>query len=328
MTSSARTIIVNEAFARAYSRETGSGSPVGARLRFAMPSGDDDDAAAVRPQAWEPWGEIVGVVRDFGLDPDDNGNEQPHVFHAASAGALPSLVMSVRIRGNPATLAARLPLIAATVDAQLLVQDSQPMEAWVRQRNEHLMVMVGAQVAVTVLVLFLSALGIFSLVSISVSRRTREIGLRAALGASPRQVLSRHPVPRRGAHGEWHRRRRRPSVVDARPRRGTLRPARGRRSDLRRVSRLDLRGHARRVSVGLHRARSPRAQDQSHRGPEGGLKGVRRWPDEFSGRTVRSEFCRRFTSRFPAARQLIGRCPAAWSRHTPMREWLRTHRSA
>ena len=39
-------------------------------------------------------------------------------------------------------------------------------------------------------VLFLSALGIFSLVSVGVSRRTREIGLRAALGAHPRQVLA------------------------------------------------------------------------------------------------------------------------------------------
>jgi putative ABC transport system permease protein len=43
---------------------------------------------------------------------------------------------------------------------------------------------------VTALVLFLSALGIFSLASVSVSRRTREIGLRVSLGALPRQVLS------------------------------------------------------------------------------------------------------------------------------------------
>ena len=195
-----RTIIVSEAFARAFARETGRGSPIGARLRLSVSSGDDEEVVGAQPQAsasaeasadkWEPWGEIVGVVRDFGLDPDDNGNEQPHLFHAASAGGLSSLVMSVRMRDNPAILAARLPLIAATVDARLLVQDSQPMEEWVRQQNDHLIVMVGAQIVVTVLVLFLSALGIFSLVSIGVSRRTREIGLRVALGANPRQVLA------------------------------------------------------------------------------------------------------------------------------------------
>jgi hypothetical protein len=189
--SSARAFIVNEAFARAFARETGRGSPIGARLRLSVSSGDDDEVVGAQPKAWEPWGEIVGVVRDFGLDPDDNGNERPHLFHAASAGGLSSLVMSVRLRDNPAALAARLPLIAATVDARLLVQDSQPMEEWVRRQNDHLIVMVGAQIVVTVLVLFLSALGIFSLVSIGVSRRTREIGLRTALGAAPHQVLAR-----------------------------------------------------------------------------------------------------------------------------------------
>ena len=188
----ARTFIVDEAFARAFSRQTG-GSPIGARLRLAVLASDngDDDEVAAQPRAWQPWGEIVGVVRDFGLDPDDDGNEVGHVFAAASPGAMPSVVMSVRMRDNPATLAARLPLVAAAVDARLLVRDSQPMEEWVRQRNDFLIATVAAQIAVTALVLFLSALGIFSLVSISVSRRTREIGLRAALGATQGQLIMR-----------------------------------------------------------------------------------------------------------------------------------------
>jgi predicted permease len=185
------TFIVNEAFARAFSHGTGGGSPVGARLRLAAPAGGDDVAEAARHGPWQPWGEIVGVVRDFGLDPDDEGNEGAHVFSASPRGAASSQVMSVRTRDNPATLAARLPLVAAALDARWLVQDSQPMAEWIRERDEFLIATVVAQVAVTFLVLFLSALGIFSLMSISVSRRTREIGLRTALGATPRQMLTR-----------------------------------------------------------------------------------------------------------------------------------------
>ena len=175
----ARTVIVNEAFVRGFLQSGGSGSALGARLRYVRP-----DRSA------HSWLEIVGVVRDFGLDPDDNGHEQAYVFHAASAGTMSPLVMSVRMGGNPGPLAARLPVIAAAVDARVLVQESQPLNEWVRQRDMSLIVTVGAQVAVTALVLFLSALGIFSLVSISVSRRTREIGLRAALGANPRNLLA------------------------------------------------------------------------------------------------------------------------------------------
>ena len=146
-------------------------------------------SAAVEASA-DRWFEIVGIVRDIGLDPDDSGDELPYVFHAASAGTMSSFVMTVRMRGNPAPLAARLPVMAADVDARLLVRDAQPLDAWVRQRDDSLTMQAGALAAVTLLVLFLSALGIFSLMSVSVSRRTREIGLRTALGANPRQVLA------------------------------------------------------------------------------------------------------------------------------------------
>jgi predicted lysophospholipase L1 biosynthesis ABC-type transport system permease subunit len=177
-------VIVNETFARAFAHDTGSGSPIGARLRYSAASGQDDGSAA------DAWFEIVGVVRDFGLNPDDLGREHAFVFHAAPADTMSSLVMSVRVRGNPDTLAARLPAIATTIDAGLLVRDAQPLSEWIRERDMHLIMAAGALAAVTAIVLFLSALGIFSLMSVSISRRTREIGVRAALGARPRHLLN------------------------------------------------------------------------------------------------------------------------------------------
>ena len=177
----ARAVIVNEAFVRGFRQRGGAGSPIGARLRYSTRSG-----ASVTESGFE----IVGVVRDLGLDPGEEGDELPYVFHPASAATVAPLVMTVRMRGNPAPLLARLPSIATNVDAGLSVRDARPLGEWIRQRDLHLIETAGAGAGVTVLVLFLSTMGIFSLMSVTVSRRTREIGLRAALGASPRQVLA------------------------------------------------------------------------------------------------------------------------------------------
>jgi predicted permease len=177
----ARTVIVNEAFVRGVVQR-GIASPLGARLRYASESG---------VSAAEPPFEIVGVVRDLGLDPGEQGDEAAYVFHAASAATVSPLVMSVRLRGNPATLAARLPVIAAGVDGGLSVLEARSLGESIWQRDYWMVVPVAASAGVSALVLLLSAMGLFSLMSISVSRRTREIGLRMALGANPRRVLAR-----------------------------------------------------------------------------------------------------------------------------------------
>jgi putative ABC transport system permease protein len=124
------------------------------------------------------------------LDPDDLGNEPPYVFHTVSADTVSPFVMSVRVRGNPSTLAARLPVLAGNVDASLLVEESRSLDDWIRERDAALIWTIGAGVGVASLALLLSAMSIFSLVSVSVSRRRREIGVRTALGAKPRQLLS------------------------------------------------------------------------------------------------------------------------------------------
>ena len=177
----ARTVIVNEAFVRGFVQR-GISSPLGARLRYSRESG---------ASTAEPPFEIVGVVRDLGLDPDEQGDEGAYVFHAASPATVFPLVMNVRLRGNPATLSARLPTIAADVDGGLSVPEARSLDEWIWQRDSSLVTEMAASAGVSALVLFLSAMGLFSLMSISVSRRTREIGVRVALGANPRQVLAR-----------------------------------------------------------------------------------------------------------------------------------------
>ena len=181
-TSAARTVIVNDAFARRFERATHRGSPLGA------PASGDNSRATDR----DPWFEIVGVVRDLGLNPEDRGpccEEAPFIYHAAAAATIPSYVMSVHLRGDAATLSARLPGIAAAVNAGLRVEEGRPLTEWIQRRNQANGILLTAQAAVTVLALFLSALGIDPLMSVSVTRRTREIGLRTALGARPRDVL-------------------------------------------------------------------------------------------------------------------------------------------
>ncbi len=179
---SARTVVVNEAFARLFQRNTGQGSPIGARVRRRA-GGSAPEAAR------EPWYEIVGVARDIGLDPSGDAYEEgAFVYFAASPDTAARSVTLIRVRGNAGNLAARLPVMAAAADPGLSVQAS-PLNDIVRLRDMTGVVLVGALGGVTLLVLAMSAMGIFSLMSVSVSRRTREIGLRTALGAKPRQVI-------------------------------------------------------------------------------------------------------------------------------------------
>jgi putative ABC transport system permease protein len=171
----ARAVIVNEAFARRY---LAGASPVGARVRFASNS----------LERQEPWFEIVGMVRDIGMTPTDLG-EAPYMFRPATPATVTPLVMGVRVAGDPVALAPRLRDLAFELDPGLRLSELRALDAIVWDVDVPMMIGAGAVITIVSLALFLSAAGIFALVSVSVARRTREIGLRAALGASRALVL-------------------------------------------------------------------------------------------------------------------------------------------
>ena len=116
--------------------------------------------------------------------------EAPHVYRAASPATASPLVMGVRLAGDPSALAPRVREIAAAVDPSVRLATVQPLDEVVWSHDARGLAVSGGIVGVVSLGLFLSAAGIFSLMSVSVARRTREIGLRAALGASPGRVLA------------------------------------------------------------------------------------------------------------------------------------------
>ena len=171
----ARTVLVNEAFAR---RFMGGASPVGHRFRF----------AGATPETPEPWVEIVGMVRDVGMTPTDLG-EAPYLFRPASPATTRPLVMGVRAAGDPAALAPAVRAIATELDVTLRPDDLGVLDDFVWRVDVPMVVIASTIASVVVLGLFLSAAGIFALMSVSVARRTREIGLRGALGATPARLL-------------------------------------------------------------------------------------------------------------------------------------------
>ena len=180
----ARAVIVNEAFVRRFL--TGR-DPIGARVRYA--SGD--------PASPLPWMEIVGVVADIGMTPTDFG-EAPYVFRATTPAAASTLVLGVRVAGDAKAFAPRVREIAAALDPGLRLSDLNALDALVWQEDVAMVIGAVAVIVVVSLGLFLSAAGIYALMAVSVARRTREIGLRAALGAS-RTVLLRSVVYRAAA---------------------------------------------------------------------------------------------------------------------------------
>ncbi|HVL68627.1 MAG TPA: ABC transporter permease [Vicinamibacterales bacterium] len=178
----ASAIIVDQALAE----RLGAGSVLGRRIRFVNRSRDGVPRE-------NPWLEIVGVVPAFTaaiVPPVGYRDPLPRVYVAGRAGDLDPLTAVVRVTsGTPAQFSHRMREIAAAVHPSLKLHRLSTVVAEIDRERKVLRGIAFGVISVTASVLLLSAAGIYAMMSFTVARRRREIGIRTALGADARRVL-------------------------------------------------------------------------------------------------------------------------------------------
>jgi predicted permease len=173
-----RVLIVNESFAR---HVFGGRHPIGQRIRIL---GGEDMAGFDDEQ----WYEVVGMVSDFGWQLPEP-REQSAMYHPRLPTAGARLSIAVRVH-DPEGFAPRLRAIADGVDPTIRLTDVQPLTTVGGGEARINWALTGVAWLISFIVLLLSATGIHALMSFTVARRTREIGIRAALGAPPGRIVA------------------------------------------------------------------------------------------------------------------------------------------
>jgi predicted permease len=166
-------VLVNDVLAKSYFQGQ---NPVGQRIAF--------DKV---PTAKSTWYTIVGVVASEHVEALD---VQPRieVFHAASQEPPTDAVVLLRTDGDPANLVPSLREVVRDLDPSLALIDAKPMDVLRAASMARIRFMTTMLLGFALVGVVLAVVGVYGVLAHASRNRTREMGIRVALGAQPAQV--------------------------------------------------------------------------------------------------------------------------------------------